>query len=98
MTAFLIFLFTCLVLSASAAGILIFRGKARGFRLLVLAPVPAALAVGVFATAYFVAYANDYVTVLLFVIALALATWVVGFLLCALVVAVGSTLRPRTKG
>ena len=88
MTVFLISLLVLLLVSASVTGLVIFRGKAHGLRLLVLAPVPGALVIGILGVAYFVTYAGASLTVLFFVALLVLAAWVVGFLLCAVAVVV----------
>jgi hypothetical protein len=69
--------------------------KVQGFRLLVIGPVPAALAVTIFAMAYFLSYSSNYIGVSLFVSLLALAAWVIGFGFCALVVLAAKRL-PRT--
>ena len=84
MTILLVTLAMLLVFSASAAGMLIFRSRARGVRLFALAPVPLAVLVGVFAAAYFAVYASDYVAVAVFVLLLAIAAWLAGFIFCML--------------
>jgi|SRR5262245_22621683 len=86
MTTLLLVLLTLLILSASVVGLVIFRANVQGFRLLVIAPVPAALTVAIFAIAYFLSYSSNYIGVSLFVSLLALAAWVIGFGFCALVV------------
>ena len=97
MTAFVMFLLVCLILAASVTGIVVFGGKVQGLRLLVVAPVPAALAVGLFMAAYFLTYTTNYHTVLFFAVGFAIGAWVIGFLFSAVLVAVRYTFHPRTK-
>jgi hypothetical protein len=86
MTTVLVVLVALLILSASLAGLAMFRAKVQGFRLLLIAPVPAALAVGIFAIAYFLSYAGDYIAVSLFVSLVTLGAWIIGIAFCALAV------------
>src|SRR5712691_8651970 len=95
MGVFLIVLVVLLILSASVAGMLVLRDKTRGLRFLLLAPIPVAIAVGIFAAAYFVTYASDYLAVLFFVGLLMLAAWLVGFVFCAIVTATKKAMRSK---
>jgi len=95
MGVFLVLLLGFLVLSGSLAGMLILRGKTRGLRSLLLAPIPVAITVGIFATAYFAAYASDYVAVTFFVILFMFAAWAVGFVCCVLITAIGKLLARK---
>jgi len=85
MGVFLIILIVLLILSASVAGVLVLRDKKRGLRLLFLAPIPAAIAVGIFAAAYFGTYASDYLAILFFVSLLMLAAWLIGVIVVAVI-------------
>ncbi|HEX6266810.1 MAG TPA: hypothetical protein VFZ81_07915 [Burkholderiales bacterium] len=86
MEALILVLLALVILSGSAAGLLAFRAKAQGLRLLVVAPGPAALVVGVFGVAYFVSYASNHGATALFVSLLVLAAWIIGFVLCSIAV------------
>jgi hypothetical protein len=95
METLILALLALLVLCGSVAGLLVFRPTAQGLRLLVVAPIPAALVVGLLATAYFFSYANNYGTIALFVLLSFLATWVSGFVLCAIAIFLAKRFRAR---
>jgi hypothetical protein len=100
MATLILVLIALLVLSASFAGMLIFRPRAQGLRLSILAPIPGAVVAGVFGAAYLLSYAQAYRAVAVFVCLLVLAAWTIGFVLCGIMVLVNKrfrTVRSRSE-
>jgi hypothetical protein len=93
MATLILVLIALLVLSASFGSMLMFRARAQGLRLLVLAPVPGAVAVGFFGAAYLFSYAQDYRAVAVFVSLLILAAWTIGFVFCGIMVLASKRFR-----
>lgn len=84
MEALILVLLALIVLTGSVAGFLAFRARAQGLRLLIAAPVPAAVVVGMFGAAYLVSSASSHGAIAFFACLLAFAAWLAGFVLCSI--------------
>jgi hypothetical protein len=84
METLILVLVALIVLTGSVAGFLAFRARAQGLRLLIVAPVPAAVVVGILGAAYLVSYASSHGAIAFFACLLVFGTWLAGFVLCSI--------------
>jgi hypothetical protein len=77
-----------LVMFGCATGMLFLAGKTSGWRLLLLTPVPGAVAIGICTAIYLLSYAGDYFAVALFAGVFMLAAWLLGVVFCLIAAAI----------
>jgi len=73
-----------LIMLGSATGMFFLQSKKSGWRLLLLVPIPGAMAIGICTATYLLSYASDKVAVALFAALSMIAAWLVGVLFCLL--------------
>jgi hypothetical protein len=90
----LLLLFAC---AAADLGMSFMQGRVRGARLLLVAPVPAAVVTGVFALTYFTAISVSRFEWAAWTASLMFGVWVAGLLYCVVLALLRQYVRARTQ-